>query len=68
MVADTIGQGEIQVIFDIPEDQLKFGYAPDVAMHLNADKLMNLGWKPKYDLPGMYQRLVASFQAQGLEI
>lgn len=67
MVAKTIGNGEIQVVFDIPQDQLTFGYAPDVAMHLNADKLMSLGWKPRYNLQGMYERLVASFKAQGFE-
>lgn len=66
MVASTLAEGKIQVIFDIPEDALAYGYAPDVAMHLNADKLMKLGWKPVYDLPDMYRRMVKSFQEQGL--
>lgn len=66
MVADKIADGRIQVIFDIPEDALTFGYAPDVAMHLNADKLKALGWKPQYDLPKMYERLVKSFKEQGM--
>ncbi|MDO5154698.1 MAG: NAD-dependent epimerase/dehydratase family protein [Eubacteriales bacterium] len=68
MVADTIGNGDVKVVFDIPEDQLTYGYAPDVAMHLNADKLKGLGWEPRYDLPDMYKRLVDSFIAQGLEV
>jgi len=66
MVADKISKGKTKVIFDIPEDALTYGYAPDVAMHLNADKLMALGWVPKYDLPQMYERLVKSFKEQGL--
>jgi nucleoside-diphosphate-sugar epimerase len=66
MVCDTLADGKIKVIFDIPEDALTYGYAPDVAMHLNSDKLQSLGWKPVYDLPQMYERLAASFQEQGL--
>jgi nucleoside-diphosphate-sugar epimerase len=66
MVCDTLGEGKIKVIFDIPEDALTYGYAPDVAMHLNSDKLQSLGWKPVYDLPQMYGRLAASFREQGL--
>lgn len=66
MVASHLAEGKIQVIFDIPEDALTYGYAPDVAMHLNSDKLQALGWKPQVDLPQMYERLVASFREQGL--
>ena len=66
MVAEKLSDGKTKVVFDIPEDALTFGYAPDVAMHLNADKLMSLGWMPKYDLPEMYERLVKSFKEQGL--
>ena len=66
MVCDTLAGGRIKVIFDIPEDALTYGYAPDVAMHLNSDKLQSLGWKPVYDLPQMYERLVASFREQGI--
>lgn len=66
MVAEKLADGKIKVIFDIPESALTFGYAPDVAMHLNADKLMSLGWTPNYDLPQMYERLVKSFKEQGL--
>ncbi len=66
MVADTLSNGKTKVVFDIPEDALTYGYAPDVAMHLNSDKLQGLGWKPRYNLPQMYERLVASFREQGL--
>lgn len=66
MVAEKLAGGRIKVVFDIPKDAYVYGYAPDVAMHLNADKLMALGWKPMYDLPEMYERLVRSFREQGL--
>ncbi len=66
LVASELAEGKIKVIFDIPEDALTYGYAPDVAMHLNSDKLMALGWKPVYGLLEMYQRMVKSFQEQGL--
>ena len=56
--------GKIQVRFDIPKDALQYGYAPDVKMRLSGDKLRGLGWEPELDLPQMYQRLIASWQAQ----
>ena len=66
MVADHLAEGRIKVIFDIPEDALTFGYAPDVKMHLNSDKLMSLGWQPRYALQEMYERMIASFKEQGM--
>ena len=63
MIADQSG-GKIQVRFDIPEDALQYGYAPDVKMRLSGDKLRGLGWEPELDLPQMYQQLMASWQAQ----
>ena len=63
MIADQSG-GKIQVRFDIPKDALQYGYAPDVKMRLSGDKLRGLGWEPELDLPQMYQRLIASWQAQ----
>lgn len=65
LVADHLAGGRIRVVFDIPEDAMKFGYAPDVVMRLNSDKLQSLGWKPEYDLPQMYGRLAESFRNQG---
>lgn len=63
MIADQ-SDGKIQVCFDIPEDALKYGYAPDVKMHLSGSKLRALGWEAEVDLPEMYQRLIASWAAQ----
>ena len=64
LVSDTLTEGKTQVIFDIPESALTYGYAPDVTMRLSGDKLMALGWMPEVDLPEMFRRLAASFRAQ----
>ena len=62
LVAQDIAGGSINLVFDIPEDAKTFGYAPDVNMRLNANKLMALGWKPTVDLPEMYERLIYSLK------
>ena len=64
LVSDTLTEGKTQVIFDIPESALIYGYAPDVTMRLSGDKLMALGWQPEVDLAEMFRRLAASFRAQ----
>ena len=64
LVSDTLTDGQTKIIFDIPESALTYGYAPDVTMRLSADKLMALGWQPEVDLPEMFRRLAASFQAR----
>ena len=52
-----------ELIFDIPEDVAKLGYAPTSRMLINAGKLHSLGWVPEYDLPQMFERLLASMRA-----
>lgn len=61
LVANKIAGNRIQVVFDIPEDASKFGYAPDVTMHLSGEKARGLGWMPKYDLEEMYRRMIESW-------
>lgn len=56
--AKLLGGGKVSVKVDIPEDSAKLGYAPDVAMRLCVDKLMNLGWQPIYGLEEMYERMI----------
>ncbi len=58
MVIQKFGNNNIKVAFEIPEDTLKYGYAPDVKMHLSAKKLQQLGWKPKVLLEEMYRRML----------
>ncbi len=62
MIAD-LSDGDIKVVFDIPEDALKYGYAPSVKMHLSGEKLENLGWKARIGLKEMYSRLIDSMKA-----
>lgn len=64
LVSDTLTGGQTKILFDIPESNLTYGYAPDVTMRLSGDKLRLLGWEPEVDLPEMFRRLAASFRAQ----
>ena len=66
LVANEIADNKIDVIFDIPEDSLTYGYAPDVALRLDGKKLRNLGWEPTIapDLITMYRRMMDSFISQ----
>lgn len=64
LVSDTLTGGRTNIIFDIPESALTYGYAPDVTMRLSAEKLRSLGWEPTVDLPDMFRRLEASFRVQ----
>ena len=38
----------------------EMGYAPVTKLHLSSEKLMALGWKPRYDLKEMYSNLIKS--------
>lgn len=58
MIADDMCEGQIKVVFDIPE-QNAYGYAPDTKMRLSSKKLNDLGWKASYDLPDMYRRMIS---------
>lgn len=64
LVAD-MSDGKIEVVFDIPEDTLKYGYAPSVKMKLCGKKLADLGWEANIDLPEMYERLIKSMKETG---
>lgn len=59
MVCDKIAEGRINVVFDIPKDN-RFGYASDVKMKLNSDKLQQLGWRPEVGLEESYRRMIDS--------
>ena len=64
LVSDTLTGGSTEVIFDIPESALTYGYAPDVTMRLSNEKLRGLGWEPEVELAEMFRRLAASFREQ----
>ncbi len=59
MVATDIANGQIKVVFDIPEGNV-FGYAPKTTMRLSSKKLRNLGWTPKFTLKDSYIRMMES--------
>lgn len=40
------------------EEHSEMGYAPVTKLHLSVEKLMALGWKPRYDLKEMFSRLI----------
>ncbi|MGN1008289.1 MAG: NAD-dependent epimerase/dehydratase family protein [Butyricicoccus sp.] len=66
MVSEQITGGKSRVVFDIPDNALTYGYAPDVKLRLSSKKLEELGWSPCI-APGlvtMYERLLSSFQSQ----
>lgn len=44
----------------ITELDSSLGYAPVTKLCLSSEKLMNLGWRPKYGLKEMYERLLKS--------
>lgn len=56
--AEVIANGEIKVVFDIPEDN-KYGYAAETHLKLSGKKLEALGWTPEYNLESMYRRTIA---------
>jgi nucleoside-diphosphate-sugar epimerase len=58
VVAQKVCGGRIKVKIDVPEDVEKRGYASDVGYVINADKLMGLGWSPKFGLEEMFGRMV----------
>ena len=66
MVAREIADGKIRVVFDIPENAMFYGYAPDVELRLDGQKLRGLGWDARIapNLPSMYRRMIASFIAR----
>lgn len=63
LVSETLGEGRIKVVFDIPQENT-YGYAADVRLRLDAGRLRTLGWEPAVDLPEMYERLAESIRYQ----
>ena len=58
LVCDQLADHKINVVFDIPESSLTYGYAPDVVMRLSGQKLRNIGWIPKVPIIDMYKRMI----------
>ena len=62
LVANKICNGMVSVIVDKPADIEKRGYAPDVNMRLNVDKIKQIGWNPRYGLEEMYTRMITDWR------
>ena len=58
MVSLDIAGGAFKVVYDIPDSDLKYGYAPKVKMHLSSKKINALGWQATVSLKEMYVRLL----------
>lgn len=59
LVANEVACGKIKVKIEKKENM---GYAPDVALYLNSDKLRELGWDAKIGMVEAYNRLVEYLQ------
>lgn len=64
MVCEKFGNNNINVIFDIPENNLVYGYAPEVKMRLSSEKMRSLGWNPEVGLEEAYSRMIQSMSEQ----
>jgi len=63
VVAREVARGTINVVVKTPEDIESRGYAPQSSYRLGTDKLLALGWKPRYGMAEMYQRMIASWRS-----
>ncbi len=68
VACDALSDRPVDIVFDIPNDNLKYGYAPDVKMRLRADKISALGWRPTVGLRDMFIRMAADMRDQRMLI
>lgn len=61
LVARECSRGRSSVVFDIPAENL-FGYAAPTKARLSPEKLMALGWKPRYGVKQMYLRMFSDWE------
>ena len=64
LVASSIADNTIKVVFDIPPQAQNLGYAPDTKLRLSSAKMNGLGWHAEVNLEQAYQRLVASLREE----
>ncbi len=58
-IIHEIAKDKIKLVFDLDPNA---GYAPDICLNLNVDKLRALGWEPKVGLVESYRRLIESLK------
>lgn len=64
MLIREFGEPGTQVVFDIPDNVEKLGYAAPSCTKLSSEKLRGLGWAPKHDLTDMFARLIESIRGE----
>lgn len=47
-----------KVVFELPDETEAAGYSKATKARLNGQKLMNLGWRPKYDIKSGIERTI----------
>jgi nucleoside-diphosphate-sugar epimerase len=62
IVASKVCANSVDVLVKVPDDVKMYGYASDVGYTISADKLISLGWFPKYGLSDMYKRMIEDWQ------
>ena len=58
-IIHEIAHDKIKLVFDLDQNA---GFAPDICLNLNVDKLKVLGWEPKVGLVESYRRLIESLR------
>lgn len=66
ITAQNLSNPEVNVVFDIPKDRNKFGYAPDTKLRLSSGKLQALGWQPQVELRDMLKYMAQDIKEQNL--
>lgn len=61
---ESLGAGNIQVVFNNPENLAAFGYNPEMKIALKTEKLEALGWKAEVDLEQMFVRMIHDMKMQ----
>ena len=61
-MAKSLENENTKVVFDI--DGKNRGFNPTVKICLNTEKLENLGWDAKINLPQMFERTINSMQEE----
>lgn len=60
----SLGAGNIQVVFNNPENLAALGYNPEMKIALKTEKLESLGWKAEVDLEQMFVRMIHDMKLQ----
>lgn len=62
MLIEKYPQSGSHLVFDIPEDATRYGYAPTSRMLICSEKVRALGWNAQVALPEMFARLMKSME------